>query len=244
MKNSSQGGEKTSEAINIHALQGLQAKAVWTLDQLTNSKKDRFPATVIANFLIEECRINTSRQAVTYALDKVTKVCNKNKNGYKLMEYGRQLLLRQPGERIILIESNKPFSAKNVALKKIFSKFSGKVKICDPYIDINTLDIIFKYLDKKLPLQILTANVADKPTGTFTRHLKELAQEGFTIEIRKYGKSVLHDRYITDDRSFWLSGNSLNYLGKKESFLVVLGKDIHQSMNSTFNRRWKVAIPV
>jgi hypothetical protein len=73
------------------------------------------------------------------------------------------------------------------------------------------------------------------------RALQDLAKEGFSVEVRVYGSSTLHDRYIMDGTHFWLSGNSLNGLGSKESFIVSLGGDIHQAMSQTFEHRWKTA---
>jgi len=205
---------KISTSIDVHALVDLQTKGIWVLDNMTNASKDRFSAMAISNYLIEKCGFNTSRQAISFALDRDKKICNKNRDGYKLMEHGRKKLLEQANDNVVFIEPGKPFSAKNIALKKVFCGFSGAVKICDPFVDINTLDIIFKNIDKKSTVNILTANVMDKPSGIFSRHLNELKQEGFNIEVRVYKQSTLHDRYIMDDKSFWLSGNSLNYSGR------------------------------
>ena len=65
-----------------------------------------------------------------------------------------------------------------------------------------------------------------------------------TVEVRVYKNSILHDRYIISDKNFWLCGNSLNYIGNKESFIVLLGDDIRQNMFSTYNCRWKIATPI
>ena len=91
---------------------------------------------------------------------------------------------------------------------------------------------------------ILTQNLIDKPKGSFDRYLSEVKKEGFQIEVGVYSSSDLHDRYIMDNKTFWLSGNSFNRLGNKESFIVRLGKDVHQSMLTTFNNRWKVALKI
>ena len=80
--------------------------------------------------------------------------------------------------------------------------------------------------------------------GIFSRHLAELRKENYQIEVGVYSSSDLHDRYIMDEKSFWLSGNSLNHLGDKESFIVCLGEDVRQSMMTTFNNRWKVTTKI
>ena len=234
--------ENILDSIDVHTLGDLQLQALWTLEKLSNETKNRFSANEIASYLIETCGVSTSRQAVTYAIGKEKTVCHKNKSGYKLMEPGRKKLIEQTqNNQVIFIEANKPFSAKNIALKDLFDGLQDETSICDPYIDIHTLDLVFKNSDNKKPVKILTKNIIDKPTGTFSRHLSDLRGEGYQIEVGVYTSSDLHDRYIMDSKTFWLSGNSLNHLGSKESFIVRLGEDIRQSMLATFNNRWKVA---
>lgn len=233
---------KISDSLDIHKISDLQIQALWALEQLSNTEQDRFSSNEIANYLIENCITSTSRQAVKYALEKDKKITHKNKMGYKLMEPGKKKLLDQNHiDKVIFIESNKPFSAKNIALKDIFNNLKDDILICDPYIDIHTLDVIFKNSKKENLVKILTQNINDKPSGTFTRHLEDLRNEGYKIEIGIYSISILHDRYIMDNTNFWLSGNSLNHLGNKESFIILLGEDIRQSISATFNNRWKVS---
>ncbi len=234
---------KISNSIDVHKLDDLQLKGLWVLDKLADSK-DRLSAVEIADYLIENSNISVSRQAITYALEKEAGIVHKNKSGYKLMETGRRKLAAGNSNSVIVIESGKPFSAKNVVVKDIFNNLKSPIFISNPYLDINTLDLLFKNLDKKKQTKILTHAVADRPSGIFSRHLGELRQEGFQIEVGVYSNSDLHDRYIMDDDFFWLSGNSLNYIGNKESFIVRLGEDIRQSMLSTFNNRWKIATKI
>ena len=230
----------TKQAIDIHALPNLSLKAYLTIESLSASGKDRFSSTEIANFLIESVGIKTSRQAIEYALQIEADACHKNKQGYKLMQIGKDAL--HSHNKVNFIDSGKPFFAKNFTVREIFGKHYKELSICDPYVDINTLDIIYKNFIKGVPIRILTANVIDKPQGIFKRQLADLIKEGFNIEIRIYNKSTLHDRYIISDNNFWLCGNSLNYLGNKESFIVLLGNDVRQSVLSTYNTRWKDSV--
>jgi len=232
---------KISREIDVHDLPDLDLQALWALDALCTDTADRFSATTIANFLVEQCGVNTYRQAVAYALEKDNTLAHKNKDGYKLMQPGRTALAVLITNRVVFIESGKPFSAKNVLLKDLFARLKGEILICDPFVDIRTLDVLFKNVEKQKPVKVLTRNVSDKPTGTFARHLGEMRSEGFQIAIAQYAASELHDRYIMDDVAFWLSGNSLNHLGNKESFLVSLGDDIRKSMLQLFNSRWSAA---
>ena len=96
------------------------------------------------------------------------------------------------------------------------------------------------FSDAKLSIRILTSQIANEER--FKRDLEKMRVEGINIEVRKIDKGILHDRYFIDDEHFWLSGNSLNNLGKKESFIVMLSDGIRQSMLQTFNSRWQSAI--
>src|SRR3989344_730979 len=146
---------KISDSLDVHTFGDLQLQTLWALEKLSSDTQDRFSGTDIANHLIETCGVSTSRQAVRYALEKEKSVAHKNKSGYKLMEPGRKKLLEQTqNDKVIFIEANKPFSAKNIALKDIFSALRGTISISDPYLDVNTLDLIFKHSDKKRPVRI------------------------------------------------------------------------------------------
>lgn len=232
----------TKKSVDIHSLPNLQLQAYWVINNLTTSSKDRFSSSEIANYLVEKIGINTSRQAIEYTLKKDRDACNKNNQGYKLMQKGKDLLRNL--NRVIFIDASKPFTTKNFTLKEIFGDDLKELSICDSYLDLNTLDILYKNIKKGVPIRVLTTNIIDKPRGTFKRQLLDLNKEGYKVEIRIYKNSILHDRYIISEKHFWLSGNSLNYIGNKESFIILLGDDIRQNMISTFNSRWKTSTPL
>lgn len=234
---------KVSGMIDIHELPTVQLQALWALDSLSDASKNRFSASEITTFLIETCGKHTSRQAITTALDKDKTLANKNmsKGGYRLMEAGRKKILSASSTNVHVINSGEPFLVKNTVLQDIFSKLTGDIRICDPYIDLYLLDILFKNFEKKTRIMILTHTITSKPAGTFERQLADFRKDGFQIEIGTYSKSDLHDRYIMDDHAFWLSGNSISHLGNKESFLIRLDEDIRQIMLATFNTRWKIS---
>lgn len=235
---------KIVQGINVYDLPTLELKAYWAIYKLSSKEKDRFTSTEIARHLVD-IGLSTSRQAIEYALAKNKKACHKSRIGYKLMQEGINLLeqsILAPGMRVI--EANQPFTAKSFTLKKILGSKYSHIDICDPYLDVNTLDVVFKAFKKKTPIRILTSKIADVPAGTFKRVLGDLIHEGFLVEVRVYTSSIIHDRYIITDDSLFFSGNSLNYLGKKESFLIRLGADFRQSILATFNSRWKSSTAV
>lgn len=233
---------KISDQVDLYTLDGTLLKSLWAMDNLTTDTKDRFTASEIANFLIEKKGVNISRQAIQYSLTADPQLTNHSSKGFKLMKNGLDRLSEYlHKDSVIFIEANKPFSAKNITIREIFKNNNGILRICDPYVDIGTLDTLFKCLNKSQKVLLLTSNLIDKPSGIVKRHLIDMISEGLDIEIKIYKVSELHDRYLLDDNSIWLSGNSLNHLGNKESFLVRMGEDIRETMLSTFNRRWKIS---
>ncbi len=233
---------KPSENIDPHLLSTSKDKVLWAIDSMTTNANDRFTAAQITEFLVEKVNLNIARQTVWSAAEKLKKLLHKNGKGHKLMAAGQKELekLVNRTDDTIVIHANKPFSARHVVLSDIFTKMTQTVCICDPYVDVRTLELVYNYL-KHVSVKILTSNIKDKPSGSFAASLNDLRKEGYNIEVGHYTNSTLHDRYMFDDQVFWLSGNSLNGIGAKESFLVQLGVDIHQSMRETFDRRWKVA---
>ena len=233
---------KLSYDIDVHGLRTVRLRSLWVLD---SSDEERMSATKIAKCLVEEHGISTSYQAVDASFKKRNGVVDKNKQGYKIMQKGRDELKKGAStpDTVIIVEPGKPFTAKTVSLASVFKRLSGTIRICDPYLDCSTLDVLFRHVPPGRTVRLLTQKVKDTPPGIIKRALADLKKEGFIVEVRVNKTGTLHDRYIMDKSNFWLSGNSLNNLGNKESFIVSLGSDIHQSMLSTFEGRWNKATP-
>ena len=230
---------------DVNLLGNVLRISLWVMEFLSDENTDRFGSAEIAKYIVDNLGISTSRQAVQAALTKATKdkLCHKDSGKFKLMKSGQDELLKQMRKsRVTLLEPGKPFSA-GVELGNIFSQMSGVARFTDPYVDEKTLEIIHRHFaDTQLSVRILTSQITNRTR--FKHDLEKMKVEGMNIEVRKTDKGVLHDRYFMDDKHFWLSGNSLNHLGKKESFIVMLSDDIRQSMLRTFNSRWQSAITI
>ena len=231
-------------SIDIHSLPDVMNISLWVVEYLSIDSAYRFGASDIANYMISNLGISTSRQTVHAALKKATqkKFCHKNKKGFSIMKLGQDELLRQiQKEKVVLIEPGKPFVA-GMKLETIFSSMKGVLKISDPYVDIKTLDVLYRCTTAKLAIKLLTVQIKDEQK--FKREILKLRHEGHAIEVRKISAGELHDRYFIESNHFWLSGNSLNNIGKKESFIVALGGDIRKNMLKTFDSRWQSAVIV
>lgn len=235
------------DSIDIHSLPDVMSVSLWIMAYLTASDAAHeryFGASEIAQYMIKNLGISTSRQAVHAALTAAVKkkFCHSGRDGFSLMKLGQDELLRQiQQEKVVLIEPGKPFAA-GIKVETIFSSMKGVLKISDPYVDIKTLDVLYRSANLGLPIRLLTAQIKDEPT--VKREIQKMHHEGMDIEVRKTTSTVLHDRYFTDDNHLWLSGNSLNNLGKKESFIVMLGDDMRASVNQTFDSRWVSAVSI
>ena len=234
------------ESFDVHIFQDSLSISLWIMEYLSNEKTS-FGSTEIARYAVDVLGISMSKQSVQAALTNAAKnkLCHKGKNGFKLMRMGQEeLLKRMNRDRVVLLEPGKPFSA-GIELGNVFSQISGKeMRINDPYVDEKTLDIIYRYfLDKGVSIKILTSKV--KSEERFKNSLEKMKIEEINIEVHKTDMGIIHDRYFMDDKHFWLCGNSLNNLGKKESFIVMLNDNgIHQNMLKTFDSRWQSSTPV
>ena len=232
------------KSIDVHSLSDVISISLWVIEYLSNDTTSQFGASEIANYITEKIGISTSRQAVHAALTSAVKkkFCHKGKSGFSIMKLGQDELLKQiQKEKVVFIEPGKPFAA-GMKLEAVFSSMKGVLKISDPYVDVKTLDVLYRCVGSDLVIKLLTVNVKDEQN--FKREILKLQHEGYNIEVRTVSAGQLHDRYIIDDNHFWLSGNSLNNIGKKESFIVALDGDIRTSMLQTFDSRWQSAVTI
>lgn len=228
--------------VDPYSLPTLTSKVVYAAKEIS-LVKEFFQPKDVELCLIEKLKISANGASIRKVLNKNKLFFHRRTQGYSLMTAGVMALhaavISEKG--VVIIEPNKPYSAKRYALNKIFNNTSGTVRICDPFFDVSLLDFVLLNFRKSTKIDILTHKIVEKPAGALSRLLKDLKIEGYGIEVRNLSQNIIHDRYIIDDKNMWLSGNSFNHLGNKESFVVTLGNDMRQSMLSTFNTRWKSA---
>ena len=235
---------RISEKIDIHELRTNLLRALWVVDKLTTKEEDRFTVAIIADFLIEEIGIDVLRQAIDRALKskKGKGLTNHSKVGFKIMKAGIEMLeLETRDKKVNFFQSGTEYKTKRVVLGEIFDDKVANVRLCDSYVDVRTLDVIHDVFPKEAKIKILTFRIVESREGKFERSLAALVNDGFNIEVRLFDNCEIHDRYIITEIDLFLSGNSLNYIGRKESFIIKLGDDTRQTILEVFNRRWKIA---
>jgi hypothetical protein len=164
--------------INIHDLDNNLSRTLWAFVKLTKEGKNRFWQTEIANFLVDE-NVNIKKQAIDVSLKskKAKDFFNKNKDGFKIMDKGYSYLLNQKSDSVWYFESGEEYNTKRKEIKKIFEKTVGNISICDPYIDLNTLDLISNiFFKEKNKIRILTKKIPKKEE--FDRQIDILKKDG------------------------------------------------------------------
>lgn len=233
---------------DIHNYDETRNESFWVLEVASKEfDVDWLTSNQIAEILVERFEISRTSRAVGSALGKAFKdgFVHKNEktNEFKLMKKGRDdlYLVQSKNPGVYYIEPGKPFSAKVVLFNKILSEMKNKVWICDTHIGIRLLDILHT-LDPGIDIRMMAIQVHSK--DIFKRSLADFRTEHPSTEVREAPPGEVHDRYVISDSGMWLVGHSLKDLGSKESFIVRVGDDLRNSMESIFEERWSRSKPV
>jgi hypothetical protein len=145
----------------------------------------------------------------------------------KGIERIKTILGNEFGIKTYLIKGGEVFTGKRKVEELIFKKVRGEVYICDPYCDINTLDVLSS-ITERASILFLTKQINE--VKKFMRYLNEFKKQ-FThikIEIRIHKDNTLHDRFIIVKSSniAYSIGTSLNGLGKKDCLIIELPKEV------------------
>jgi len=230
---------------DIHLYADLRRQAFWVLDVAGKEfGADRLTPNQVAEILVERFEISTTPRAVGSVLGKAAKdglVNKKTKTSeFKIMESGREelYLTTEENPSVFYIEPDKPYSAKLILFDEVLSRMRNRIWICDPYVGIRLLDILNK-IDVSIEIRIMTQQVQDK--AAFIRALVDFKREHLSTEVKVTQSTEIHDRYVISDTGMWLVGHSLKDLGSKETFLVRVGDDIRDSVESVFKGRWNAS---
>lgn len=226
---------------NVHAL-SLPNQALWVLlvakEQIGSSY---LSAWDVAHILTEVYGVSATPPGVLYALRHAgknvhkKKVHSNRKTGatlFSIMEEGKRTLssLRS----VTFINPTKAFTGLR-DFEEVVAGLKGDVYICDPWVDKNTLNVI-ALIPNQYKIKLLTVNIKDHLS--FKRHYDAFNKQYGNLEVRICQKSVLHDRYIISADAMLIIGQSLNGIGKKQTFIIEAGEDIREQMVRVFNQLW------
>ena len=124
-------------------------------------------------------------------------------------------------------------------VEELLGGLSGALRICDPYVDKKTLDLLAECTAAS-KIALLTVNVQKE--SSFRRDLEAFSrQHPVPLEVRIAAAARLHDRYVIHGTGILIFGGSLNGLGKKQSFIVGLGDGMKAVVADEFDREWRTA---
>lgn len=162
---------------------------------------------------------------------------------YKIMNRGIDEIRDLLGEgnlEVVYVEAGKPRTArKKMALA--VADLEGPVRITDPYFGDHTLDTL-EAIPETLEVRFLTARISGNEPR-LRRLTQDLKRERPNLQIRIYpDPNELHDRYILSQSKLVIVGHGLKDIGNKESFLIVIDKDMApdliDSMQAVFDVKW------
>lgn len=226
----------------------LQSFAVLALTE-SNTEYISLSAYTIAAALVE-AGVSLSAEQITNALKKagaqVHRTQSDGETYYRLMTDGRKRVekfLESGPIRVMQIEAGKPITARKV-LKQLLSDLSGKIRVCDPYYGVKSLDSLL-LIPKTCNVQFMTGYMGNKEDkAQLGREIKDFQTERSKTELKKYAHPVeLHDRFVMSDDTLLILGHGIKDIGNKESFAIVISaehaQDLIGGVKRVFDKRWK-----
>lgn len=229
---------------NVHDL-SLPNQALWLL--LVAKERiglSYLSAWDVAHVLTEVYGVSVAPQGVLYALRHCGKKVHKKKVHSKRKTAATLFSIMEEGKRTLSSLRSVLFISPEAAFtglkdfEEILSRLKGDICICDPWVDKNTLDVL-SMIPLTHKVKLLTVNIKDQ--SAFKKYYGAFNKQYGNLEIKICQQSVLHDRYILSADGMLLIGQSLNGIGKKQTFIVQVGKDIKDQMIRLFNQLWAQA---
>ncbi|PIN77393.1 hypothetical protein COV15_02115 [Candidatus Woesearchaeota archaeon CG10_big_fil_rev_8_21_14_0_10_34_12] len=160
----------------------------------------------------------------------------RNKNGFWIQKY--PFVKSEEDIEVYYFEPGKPRTSRKDFVG-ILNNLKGDIKICDPYMNKDTLEALEELKNSKV--KFLTSS---KKTNlkVSSQELIDFKVENGNVEIKGFPHDHLHDRYIVSNDRLFLLGHGFS-IRNKESFVIELpvkfAKDLIQSLSTTFDVRWK-----
>ena len=234
-----------SEFPDIHTLDDTYLELLWTL-QVGRDQCDLPWMTPgeVSKALREVFGIDVSWQKLSsLGVQNRGEVAVRRRSGHLAFQ-----IMKEGADRLAQTKVSIVFIQPELALSKmreaqdLLSTLAGDLKICDPYVDSATLDLLASCTAAS-SISLLTANV--RQASLLKREVIAFESEfGVPLAISVVSGKTLHDRYLIHRDGMLLIGTSLNSLGKKQSFLVEVGSDIRTSVAATYENLWLKAAPL
>src|SRR3989338_9188641 len=190
----------------------------------------RLTAEQIAEIIRDIYEISIDAKSIIYSLNRAGDKIHTYQEGdgihFEIMRPGKDHLTQQVKEgsiELFYFEHDRRYTSKRILSKNILNSLKGELRIVDPYCSERTLDILTDGKDRDIKLLTKVENLKEKEKNKFLPDL--------------------HDRYIISSDFLAILGHSIKGLGSKESFSIILNKNMYRNMvealTENFNRRWK-----
>lgn len=142
----------------------------------------------------------------------------------------------------VFIEAGNPQIANNVLQNIFSSQLSNYVKICDPYINDDTIRL-FNNVPNQISIQLLYHTISPSNSrANVISEIQNLRGNGKSIDVKFTDRSSIHSRYIITDGYGWVIDHSLKDLGTKDvNILSLTSTDNLPSLETTYLARWNAA---
>jgi hypothetical protein len=150
----------------------------------------------------------------------------------------KELLGGEFGTKTFIITAGAVFSGRRLLEEMLFSKLKDDVRVCDPYIDVNTVDL-FRAVSNPVNVRMLTSEIASP--RQMSTELKNLMKEyrHIQVSVAIHRNRSLHDRYLIFNEGAVSFGGSLKHIGRKDTIVSWLPNDIVDALSEVFELRWK-----
>lgn len=210
-------------------------------------------AEQIAAIIRDTYEVSIDSKSIIYSLNRAGDKIHSYQEGdgihFEIMKSGKDHLIQQVKEgsiEMFYFEPDRRYTSKRILSKNILNSLKGELSIVDPFCSERTLDILTDSKNRDVRLLTKIENLKENEKNKFLRNLQDFRSENPKIEFRNYPHSDLHDRYIISSDFLAVLGHSIKDLGSKESFSIILNKNMNRNMveavTENFNRRWKQAI--
>jgi hypothetical protein len=149
-------------------------------------------------------------------------------------------------EGVLFFTGKESWTDPNKNFPKVIELLKGDLCIVDPFYGNGTFYVLEKF-GKNRKIRFLSCRLGDEEQKNITKfdiNLKRFRKEFKNIEMKKYNKYYeLHDRYIIADNALVIVGHGIKDLGDKESFVVLLPKNLVTKflpvLKKSFEERWR-----
>ena len=125
---------------------------------------------------------------------------------------------------VVLVESIKPRTA-HLQIEEVFKTLTGSVRVCDPHYGAGILYRL-AVLQADTDVKVLVQQPDRKERTYLPAALTELTSEHPNVKFRVAATKDLHDRHVLSADSLMILGHGLKDIGKKQSFVVDLARDL------------------